>query len=57
MPVAKNDDKLLLKDNRGDWTPLELFTAGVRGWKAELRRQLDGDKSSEVCASRERRKA
>jgi hypothetical protein len=22
---------------RGDWTPLELFLAGVRGWKACLR--------------------
>jgi hypothetical protein len=26
---------------RGDWTPLELFIAGVRGWEAGLRRRLD----------------
>jgi hypothetical protein len=25
---------LLLKNSRGDWTPLELFLAGVRGWDA-----------------------
>jgi len=23
---------------RGDWTPLEFFIAGLRGWKAGLRR-------------------
>ena len=26
---------------RGDWTPLELFLAGVQGWEAALRRLLD----------------
>jgi len=24
-----------LKISRGDWTPLELFLAGVRGWEVE----------------------
>jgi hypothetical protein len=24
----------------GDWTPLELFIAGVQYWEAELRRRL-----------------
>jgi hypothetical protein len=27
--------------NRGDWTPLELFIAGVAGWDTDLRRRLD----------------
>lgn len=25
---------------RGDWTPLELFVAGVRGWEGHLRKQV-----------------
>jgi hypothetical protein len=25
---------------RGDWTPLELFLAGVRGWKACLQQLI-----------------
>jgi hypothetical protein len=29
--------------NRGDWTRLELFLAGVRGWQVTLRRSLDVD--------------
>jgi hypothetical protein len=28
------------KNNRGDWTPLELFLAGVRGCEAYPRRRL-----------------
>jgi hypothetical protein len=28
------------RKNRGDWTPLELFIAGVRGWEVHLRRRL-----------------
>jgi hypothetical protein len=35
---------LISKNNRGDWTPLALFIAGVRGWKAGLRRRLDEGK-------------
>jgi hypothetical protein len=26
--------------SRGDWTPLELFLAGVRGWKACLQQLI-----------------
>jgi hypothetical protein len=26
--------------SRGDWTPLELFIAGVRAWDVEMRRRL-----------------
>jgi hypothetical protein len=28
----------------GDWTPLELFLAGIRGWEAGLRRRIDDGK-------------
>jgi hypothetical protein len=31
---------LLLKNSRGDKTPLELFIAGVRGWEGQLRKQV-----------------
>jgi hypothetical protein len=31
---------LISKNNRGDWTPLGLFLAGVRGWEASLQRIL-----------------
>jgi hypothetical protein len=30
--------------NRGDWTPLELFLAGVRDWEADPRLRLDDGK-------------
>lgn len=30
----------LLKESGEDRTPFELFVAGVRGWKADLRRRL-----------------
>jgi hypothetical protein len=30
--------------SRGDWTPLELFLAGIRGWEAGLRRRIDDGK-------------
>jgi hypothetical protein len=33
------------KCNRGDWTPLELFIAGVRGWEGHLRWQFENSKS------------
>jgi hypothetical protein len=40
-PTTKPFDLLAeglnLKNSRGDWTPLELFIAGVRGWEAGLR--------------------
>jgi hypothetical protein len=28
--------------NRGDWTPLELFLAGVPGWKTCLQQLIGG---------------
>jgi hypothetical protein len=31
------------KTSRGDWAPLELLIASVRGWEARLRR-LTGDR-------------
>jgi hypothetical protein len=31
--------------SRGDWTPLELFIAGVRGWEGHLRRQFESSKA------------
>jgi len=31
--------------SRGDKTAIELFIAGVRGWEAPLRRQLEDGKS------------
>jgi hypothetical protein len=34
----------LFRKSRGDKTPLELFTAGVRGWDAGIRRRLDDGK-------------
>jgi hypothetical protein len=32
---------LLSEKSRGDWTPLELFLAGVQGWEARLGRRLN----------------
>jgi hypothetical protein len=29
-------ERVVSKDSRGDWTPLELFLAEVRGWEARL---------------------
>jgi len=44
---------------RGDWTPLELFLAGIRGWEAGLRRRIDDGKPSRhtnrVCFIRQGR--
>jgi hypothetical protein len=34
-----------LRNSRGDWTPLELFIAGVGGWEGHLRRQFENSKS------------
>jgi hypothetical protein len=31
-----------LKESGEDRTPIELFIAGVRGWEAPLRRQMEG---------------
>jgi hypothetical protein len=36
---------LISKNNRGDWTPLELFIAGVQGWEGHLRRRPEDRKS------------
>ena len=33
---------LLSEESRGDWTPLELFLDGVRGWETGLRRFFVG---------------
>ncbi len=43
-PTAGNDDGLVLKNSRGNKTPLELFLAGVRGWEAGLRRRMEDGK-------------
>lgn len=32
---------LISEKYRGDWTAIELFLAGVRGWEAELQRHLE----------------
>jgi hypothetical protein len=32
--------------SRGDKTPIELFIAGIREWKAGVRRRLDDGKSN-----------
>jgi hypothetical protein len=40
----------LRQTSRGDWTPLELFLAGVRGWEAYPRRRLDDGKPVEHVA-------
>ena len=40
---------LSLRNSRGDWTPLELFIAGVRGWEAGSRRFID---TSDSCKYR-----
>jgi hypothetical protein len=32
---------LLSKNSRGDWTPLELFVAGIRGWESRLQQLVD----------------
>jgi hypothetical protein len=33
---------LLSEKSRGDWTPLELFIVGVRGWDAAVRGAMMG---------------
>jgi hypothetical protein len=38
-----------LQDSRGDWTPLELFLGGIRGWDGSLRRHLENGKSIFEC--------
>ena len=43
MPAAKNDDRFIFENSRGDKTPLELFVAGVRGWEAAVRRRMTGE--------------
>ena len=41
-----NMNAMPLQRSRGDWTSLELFVAGVRGWEADLRRQMDEGKAN-----------
>jgi hypothetical protein len=31
---------LISKNSRGDWTPLELFLAGVEDWEAVVQRRV-----------------
>jgi hypothetical protein len=40
--TAKNDDRLLHENNRGERTAIELFGAGVQGWDARFRRFFPG---------------
>ncbi|MBI3840289.1 MAG: hypothetical protein HY288_20390 [Planctomycetia bacterium] len=37
---------LMLREDRGNWTPIELFLAGIRGWEGDFRRSLADDKSN-----------
>jgi hypothetical protein len=39
---------LVSKNNRGAWTPLELFIAGLRGWEARLQRRIDNGMPKQV---------
>jgi len=39
-------ERLDLKKNRGDRTPLELFLAGLRGWDGGLRSSINAPKSN-----------
>jgi hypothetical protein len=40
-PFDELAEGLLSEKSRGDWTPLELFIAGVRGWEPGPRRRLE----------------
>ena len=40
MQYHRNVNATPLQSNRGDWTSLELFVAGVPGWEAGLRRRM-----------------
>jgi hypothetical protein len=42
----RNVNTMPPQHNRGDWTAIELFTAGLRGWETAIRRRLDDEKSS-----------
>jgi hypothetical protein len=39
-PTAVFDDGPGQKSSRGDWTPLELFLAAVRGWEAGFQQNV-----------------
>jgi len=43
-PFGVLAEGLISENSRGDWTPLELFLAGIRGWEAGLRRRIDDGK-------------
>ena len=45
-PNAEIDDGPLKLSSRGDWTPLELFVAGVRGCEVGMRRILIEDSNA-----------
>jgi hypothetical protein len=47
-PTAKDDDGPISKKSRGDWTPLELFLAGVQRCEGYLRRCMADDKPKAV---------
>jgi hypothetical protein len=40
-PFGVVAEGLISKNNRGDWTAIELFIAGVRVWGASFLRILD----------------
>jgi len=49
-PFGALAEGLLSENSRGDWTPLELFLAGVRVWEAPLQQRLDDRrKSGQEC--------
>jgi len=40
-PFDARAEGLVSEKSRGDWTPLELFIVGVRGWDARSRQCLE----------------
>jgi len=44
--TAKYDDGHISEKSRGDWMPLELFVAGVRGWEVGPRQCLNDETTS-----------
>ena len=55
MQYHRNVNAAPLQCNRGDWTPLEPFVAGVRGWEAAVRRRMAGEKWQTKVARGENR--
>jgi hypothetical protein len=40
-------ERLDFKKSRGDWTAIELFLAGIRGWEAGLPTNFSGHSGSD----------